>query len=549
MFSIGELDGVTMGMINTPRCGSDLPEKLQGSFHGSRWSIRNITYNITDYPLDLEIANVDEVIRLAFNEWAKISDFTFSKVRGDAHISIEFSYESQVSFGTIAGTGKYPVFGGDISLSKNVRWSTDIGTPSTEFALNLYQILVHEIGHSLGLLHSSYPDSIMTPFFTYGEIAHLHPSDKKKLRKLYNIDATSTKKSDLSNQNYSIASICTLTKMDAIIAYSENIVYVLNDDKYWMLSAWADNIIFDLSTYPRKISDTWKGVPASIDSAFVDEDNSTYFFKGSQCWKFLPGKDTPVAGFPKKIADEFPGIPNDIDAVMVLPESKIYFFKGGQYWRFMPNEIPEVHASYPKSITLWDDKLTTVDAALYFMDESYFFKDMLYYKYQETRLENLLRSRWSRNNLTYKIIRYSRKLKREVVDKEVKEAFDLWGRYLNKTFTQRTNGSVDAEIGFFLGRHNDGAPFDGPGEVLAHAFFPIFGGDIHFDESERWTSNENNGVNFKQVVTHEVGHSIGLRHSKHADAVMNPMYKSSGVTADLTNDDLKGIRWLYKPIL
>lgn len=102
-------------------------------------------------------------------------------------------------------------------------------------------------------------------------------------------------------------------------------------------------------------------------------------------------------------------------------------------------------------------------------------------------------SRWKVKNLTYKISKYPKTLSHSDTDEEVQRAFDVWADVTPLTFTRKSAGPVHIEIRFERGEHGDGDPFDGPGGTLAHAFFPVYGGDAHFDDSEKWTVHTKRG--------------------------------------------------------
>ncbi|CAA9999914.1 unnamed protein product [Nesidiocoris tenuis] len=154
-------------------------------------------------------------------------------------------------------------------------------------------------------------------------------------------------------------------------------------------------------------------------------------------------------------------------------------------------------------------------------------------------------SRWRVKNLTYKIAKYPRALTRAEADIEIKKAFDVWSTVTPLTFTQKKSGPVHIEVRFEVGEHGDGDPFDGRGGTLAHAFFPVYGGDAHFDDAEKWTVNSYHGTNLFQVAAHEFGHSLGLSHSDVRSALMAPFYRGYQSSFELDEDDVEAIQALY----
>jgi len=156
-------------------------------------------------------------------------------------------------------------------------------------------------------------------------------------------------------------------------------------------------------------------------------------------------------------------------------------------------------------------------------------------------------SRWKVRDLTYKISKYptTHRLSVNDVDTEIAKALNVWAEVTDLTFEQRRAGRVHIDIRFESGEHGDGDPFDGQGGTLAHAYFPVYGGDAHFDNSEYWTINTYSGTNLLQTAAHEFGHSLGLSHSDQYRALMAPFYRGYEAKVTLDRDDITAIQALY----
>ena len=159
-------------------------------------------------------------------------------------------------------------------------------------------------------------------------------------------------------------------------------------------------------------------------------------------------------------------------------------------------------------------------------------------------------NKWPTNALTYGFQNFSSDLTQGQVRTAIAEALGLWSAVTPLTFTEIPfSSNPHIKIRFVSGSHGDGSTFDGPGGVLAHAYYPPpnggdIAGDAHFDEAETWSVNlPASGIDLVTVAAHEFGHSLGLAHSTISGALMYPYY--GGPHRNLEADDVAGIQSIY----
>ncbi|XP_045188792.2 interstitial collagenase-like isoform X2 [Mercenaria mercenaria] len=159
--------------------------------------------------------------------------------------------------------------------------------------------------------------------------------------------------------------------------------------------------------------------------------------------------------------------------------------------------------------------------------------------------------RWRRSVLTWRATKYTKKISPLGLWKTLKKAFETWSAVSGLRFLY-SRQKPDIQIDFERGNHGDGSKvaFDEKGGVAAHAFGPgtyTISGNIHLDDDEPWTQSVNpkDGINLLAVAIHEIGHALGLQHSRDPRSVMYPAFVSTNL--DLSVEDIEHAQILYGP--
>ncbi|GFO16391.1 matrix metalloproteinase-1 [Plakobranchus ocellatus] len=167
-------------------------------------------------------------------------------------------------------------------------------------------------------------------------------------------------------------------------------------------------------------------------------------------------------------------------------------------------------------------------------------------KYRDGSLQ-----KWRLDRLTWRIDQPSSQLPEDVQRKTFQDAISTWEQVIPIKFEEET-GAEEADIRVLFARREHGPKndpvFDGKkssNNTLAHAWGPSsrtkgLSGDVHFDEEDDWSD----ATELFIVAVHELGHSMGLKHSNDRSSIMYPIYQD---VTKLSQDDLDGVDYMYGP--
>ena len=187
-----------MKFMERPRCGNkDLGEKKGRNPKRVRrydlnpgWRIKSFTYAFDKYSSDLTVQTQNDIAAQAFQLWKNaVPELDFTHIQNSDQADIKLSFEKG------AHTGCAQAFDGTGPIIAHAYYPEDgrvhldgeeVFTDQTSQGTNLYPVLVHEIGHVLGLGHSFVSGAKMNPVYQqYTGTLALHEDDINGMRMLY----------------------------------------------------------------------------------------------------------------------------------------------------------------------------------------------------------------------------------------------------------------------------------------------------------------------------------------------------------------------------
>lgn len=133
-------------------------------------------------------------------------------------------------------------------------------------------------------------------------------------------------------------------------------------------------------------------------------------------------------------------------------------------------------------------------------------------------------------SFTWRIVKPSKKLGNLIVKFAASEAFNIWSKVSNVTFIYEDKVSALSDINILFTDLNHKTSTNENCIVfktteLGHAYFPdsIFAGELHINDNQWFNGYLNtNTYSLLHLLTHEIGHLLGLKHTSRKTSIMFP---------------------------
>ncbi|KFQ34693.1 Matrix metalloproteinase-28, partial [Mesitornis unicolor] len=364
----GVLDAPTLHQMALPRCGTgdrdsrthwaSAARRRRMAQHGGRWYKRHLTtYRVVNWPPYLPQHEVRLAVRAAFQLWSNVSALVFWEAQdGPADIRLTFFHGDHNdglnnAFDGPGGALAHAFFPrrGEAHFDSAERWSLRSGK-----GRNLFVVVAHEVGHTLGLEHSPVRSALMSPYYKkLGKDFVLSWDDILAVQNLYGKPPKGsavqlpgkvfTHFQDLHGgrrgERRLGGGMGFLTPLSSLCpADADHNLYIFKGSHFWVVAASGN------ATLPHLL--VLVLVPIGVGS-----DPFPCPSPGGRCWCYAGS--TLEAGFPQKCSarglprhtlrvepyyprslQDWGGLPPGTAGALSHRDGFLYFFRDDHYWQF-----------------------------------------------------------------------------------------------------------------------------------------------------------------------------------------------------------------------